>query len=110
MRASEAELRADGLLDAGGVDQPVGLERVVAGRRLHGDAHVVGPASTPVTRFFQRRSQRPSSQDAVDQEPLEVELLQVDEGRLLERLCVCWLQVEGVDLVVAGEASGRPTR
>ena len=46
-------------------------------------------------------------EDAVDQEPLEIELLQVDEGRLLGAAFV--LQVEGVELVGAGEgAADRP--
>src|SRR4029079_10849255 len=39
--------------------------------------------------------------DAIDQEPLEIELLQVDEGRLLGAAVV--LEVERVDLVGAGE-------
>ena len=103
----EAERVADPAVGAGGVDEPVGLERVGAGRRLDLDDRAVAAVldasdlALPADRLGRELA------DPLDQEPLEVELLQVDEGRLLGVALV--LQVEGVDLVGAREgAADRP--
>ena len=89
------------------VDEPVRLQCIGARRCLdvHDDAvrQVLDPrhAALPADHFAIDLA------DAVDQEPLEVELLQVDERRLLGQAVV--FEVEGEDLVAARErAAHRP--
>jgi hypothetical protein len=103
----DPERVADPAVRAGRVDEPVGLERVRAGRRL--DVHDRAVARVLDADDLRLPADRALVElaDAIDEEPLEIELLQVDERRLLGASVV--LEVERVDLVGAGErATDRP--
>jgi hypothetical protein len=93
-------------LFAGRVDEPLGLERVVAGGSLDFDHRALGAVLDLADRVLPADRVGLELADALDQEPLEIELLQVDERRLLGVALV--LEVERVELVGARE--GPPDR
>src|SRR6185295_15891076 len=103
----EPERIADPAVGAGRVDEPVGLERIRAGGSLDVDERAVaGVLDADDLRLPADRALVELA-DAIDEEPLEIELLQVDERRLLGAAVV--LEVERVDFVGARErAADRP--
>jgi hypothetical protein len=91
---------------AGGVDHVLGLDAVAAGRCFHRERGAVGALLEGGQAVLPAQLDHAQFLDALDQEALDVELLDIDEGRLAGEVEVALLaQVEAVDLVVAGEGA-----
>ncbi len=97
----QSEHRANGAARAVGRDQIVALERIVPVRSAHGDRNPLRPRrggdhpATPA-QVHPARAQQP-----LDQKPLQIILLQVDEGGAL--VAGLRQQVELVELAIAKE-------
>ena len=103
----ETERVANPAVRAGRVDEPVGPERIRAGGRLDVDDRAVARMLDANDLRLPADRALVEGADAVDEEPLEIELLQVDERRLLGAAVV--FEVERIDLVGARErAADRP--
>ncbi|MCY1379766.1 hypothetical protein D9M69_675140 [compost metagenome] len=91
---------------AGGVDHVFGFHAVAAGGCLHGECGEVGVLLEGGEAVLPAQLHGAKLLDALDQEAFDVELLDVDEGRLLREVVLALLtEVEAVDLVLAGEGA-----
>ena len=96
-----AERAANAAGQTGGVDHPVRLEGVAPLRRLDLERHVIGRSGNAGDAVAPAQISLGQRHQTVDQEPFDVELLQVDEGRLPRQRPL--RGVEAVEDIVIGE-------